>query len=123
VLLEVPGARVRLLATHLGLRRAERRCQLARLAKRLAGEDGADLRAVVADFNIGWWRGHDLFGQAVAGVAPRTFPAHRPLLALDRVQVAPRRALISVAAHRSATARVASDHLPVVAEVRLVERG
>ena len=119
VTLDLPRGRVRLLATHLGLRRAERRRQLALLARHLAGEDGARLRAVIADFNIGWWRGPDLFGQATRGLAPRTFPAHRPLLALDRVQVAPRRALRAVTAHDSPLAREASDHLPVVADVAL----
>jgi len=119
VALQLPCGRVRLLATHLGLGRAERRRQRALLTRHLAHDDGAALRAVIADFNVWWWRGPDLFGQRVAGVAPRTFPAHRALLALDRVQVAPRRALRSVAAHRSAAAREASDHLPVVAEVML----
>jgi endonuclease/exonuclease/phosphatase family metal-dependent hydrolase len=49
---------------------------------------------------------------------PRTFPASRPVLALDRVYA--RGAEIhDVAAHGSAAARRASDHLPVLARVRL----
>jgi endonuclease/exonuclease/phosphatase family metal-dependent hydrolase len=49
---------------------------------------------------------------------PRTFPAARPLLALDRVYA--RGANVSeVAAHKSPAARRASDHLPVVARVRI----
>jgi endonuclease/exonuclease/phosphatase family metal-dependent hydrolase len=49
---------------------------------------------------------------------PRTFPAARPILALDRVYA--RGAVIEqVAAHESAAARWASDHLPVVARLRL----
>ncbi|MDX1648386.1 MAG: endonuclease/exonuclease/phosphatase family protein [Myxococcota bacterium] len=49
---------------------------------------------------------------------PRTFPASRPVLALDRVYG--RGAEIrDVAAHASAAARRASDHLPVLARGRL----
>ena len=47
--------------------------------------------------------------------APATFPARWPVLALDRIWVRPRRRLERVFVHRSPTARVASDHLPVVA--------
>jgi endonuclease/exonuclease/phosphatase family metal-dependent hydrolase len=51
-------------------------------------------------------------------VWPRSFPAARPILALDRVYA--RGATIeSVTAHESAAARRASDHLPVVARLRL----
>jgi endonuclease/exonuclease/phosphatase family metal-dependent hydrolase len=49
---------------------------------------------------------------------PRTFPAARPILALDRVYA--RGATIEqVLAHESAAARWASDHLPVVARLKL----
>jgi endonuclease/exonuclease/phosphatase family metal-dependent hydrolase len=49
---------------------------------------------------------------------PRTFPAASPLLALDRVYA--RGASVSeVVAHKSAAAKRASDHLPVVARVKI----
>lgn len=49
---------------------------------------------------------------------PRTFPASSPLLALDRVYA--RGARVSdVAAHKSPASRRASDHLPVVARVKI----
>jgi endonuclease/exonuclease/phosphatase family metal-dependent hydrolase len=41
------------------------------------------------------------------------------LLALDRIWVRPRDTLLSVRAHRSPAARLASDHLPVLAEIAL----
>ena len=43
-----------------------------------------------------------------------------PLLSLDRIWVRPQQALQALFAHTSATARVASDHLPVVADIRKV---
>jgi endonuclease/exonuclease/phosphatase family metal-dependent hydrolase len=47
--------------------------------------------------------------------APATFPAGRPLFALDRIWVEPRRALKNITVHVSDSARMASDHLPIVA--------
>jgi endonuclease/exonuclease/phosphatase family metal-dependent hydrolase len=49
---------------------------------------------------------------------PRTFPAARPVLALDRVYA--RGAQVSrMEAHASPAARRASDHLPVIAHLRV----
>ena len=45
------------------------------------------------------------------------FPSRLPLLALDRVWVRPRPALLALKAHRSPLAAKASDHLPVKAIV------
>jgi endonuclease/exonuclease/phosphatase family metal-dependent hydrolase len=49
---------------------------------------------------------------------PPSFPAARPVLALDRIYSRGIRVL-GVATHTSAAARRASDHLPVVARVEL----
>jgi endonuclease/exonuclease/phosphatase family metal-dependent hydrolase len=49
---------------------------------------------------------------------PRSFPAARPMLALDRIY-ARGAELVHIEAHDSAAARRASDHLPVVAHVRI----
>ena len=77
----------------LGDMNAWRRCKATRaLEKALAGEG-----------EIQW---------------PRSFPAARPILALDRVYARGAR-VESVVAHESAAARWASDHLPVVAKLRL----
>ena len=77
----------------LGDMNAWRRCKATRtLERELAGEGEID------------W--------------PRSFPAARPILALDRVYA--RGATIEqVSAHESAAARWASDHLPVVARLKL----
>ena len=55
----------------------------------------------------------------VAGETPvvRSFPSRLPLLALDRIWVRPRVALKLIKTHRDPLARLASDHLPVYAEV------
>jgi endonuclease/exonuclease/phosphatase family metal-dependent hydrolase len=52
---------------------------------------------------------------------PATFPAGRPLLALDRIYTRSVEVL-EVRHHDSPAARRASDHLPIVAEVRVGKR-
>ena len=53
------------------------------------------------------------------GVTPAlpTFPSRRPLLALDRVWTEPAAMLAFLSVHRSPLARIASDHLPLVARL------
>jgi len=48
---------------------------------------------------------------------PATFPVAWPLVALDRIWVQPKSALRQIAVHTTPTARLASDHFPVVAEI------
>jgi endonuclease/exonuclease/phosphatase family metal-dependent hydrolase len=49
---------------------------------------------------------------------PRTFPAARPVLALDRVYARGAR-IAQLSAHDSPAARRASDHLPVLARIEI----
>lgn len=115
------GVALRVLVTHLALGRGERRVQAAQLARRVARPPGMPA-LLLGDLND-WMRGDPTIGALTRGTdragRPRSFPARWPVLALDRILgwggCAPR----AVTAHRSATARAASDHLPVVAEVRL----
>lgn len=123
--LSVDGAGVEVLATHLGLGMRERRVQLQMLAEVLPDweTESADVvRIGMGDFNE-WMPGartrrllRRLFGHS-----PRvaTFPAVFPLIALDRIHVRPRSALVLIGAFRGAGANRASDHLPLLAELRL----
>jgi endonuclease/exonuclease/phosphatase family metal-dependent hydrolase len=114
------GGSLRVVASHFGLRGAERATQIERL---LALFDAADARPTVllGDFNE--WRPRSAlrrfdrhFGMALA---PATFPSPFPVSALDRIWVAPADACVGLRAHRSRAARVASDHLPLVATLEL----
>jgi endonuclease/exonuclease/phosphatase family metal-dependent hydrolase len=49
----------------------------------------------------------------------RSFPAGFPLLPLDRIWVYPRRLLLELRAMDTPLTRQASDHLPVLARLRL----
>ena len=124
VTLELAGQQLRVIATHLGLSRAERRFQWQRLLPCIADAEPQTPLIILGDMNE-WYRSahtlrevNQLLGEAPAPVA---FPSYAPCLALTRIWVRPRRALQAVVAHRSATARGASDHLPLVAVISAQE--
>jgi len=77
---------------------------------------------VLGDFND-WLPGRSVVHvlDEMLGRAPRvrSFPVGRPLLSLDRIWVRPLDALRRIFVHRTAAARAASDHLPVVGEIEL----
>ena len=119
--LESDQCGVQLIATHLGLRPAERREQVRRLLS-LCDIEGRDLVMLAGDLNEWFLWGRPL--RMLHRIFPdtphrRTWPAHAPLFALDRLWVHPRRALRRLAVHRSALTRVASDHLPLSAEIEM----
>jgi endonuclease/exonuclease/phosphatase family metal-dependent hydrolase len=120
--LDVDGVMTRVIVTHLGLTPGERRHQMRRILSIVAQGSSAVPVMLLGDLNewlplgrpLRWL--HACFGRPPA---VRSFPALLPMLALDRIWVRPRRHLISVRAHRSAAARLASDHLPVTAELSI----
>ena len=111
---------LRVIGTHLGLRPRERREQVHRLI-------GAIERQVphptvlMGDLNEWYLWGrplrwlHTHFREVPT--APRTFPSWRPMFALDRIWVSPAGRLRRLARHASPLARMASDHLPLKAEI------
>lgn len=114
------GKIVHVVATHLGLRPAERRAQIKRLLQLFHSGTVSSPAVLMGDLNewflwgrpVRWLHAH--FAETPA---PATFPTRFPLFALDRIWVSPRTALQSVYVHASRLARVASDHLPLCATV------
>ena len=111
--LERRGDALGVASVHLGLRRRDRRRQMAALALALA-DLGA--RAILAGDTNEWGRTALLplpegWAWHVAGPS---FHAARPVMALDRVATGPDAPIGGLHVHRSAAARRASDHLPVV---------
>ncbi len=119
--LQAGQEQIRVIATHLGLRRQERSVQVETLLTLLT-QNPAGVDVLLGDFNE-WFRYSRLLGKidAALGVsgAPATFPAKHPLLALDRIWVRPAASVAHISGHRSTLSRLASDHLPLVAELAL----
>jgi endonuclease/exonuclease/phosphatase family metal-dependent hydrolase len=117
------SAIVHVFTCHLGRRFRERREQLTLLAALLAVTDIKGPRVLMGDFNE-WHRGpitrglRREFGASASRVR-RTFPARFPMFALDRIYWDSDLEGEGFRAHRSPLARVASDHLPVVATLRV----
>jgi endonuclease/exonuclease/phosphatase family metal-dependent hydrolase len=121
VKLRVNGSSIRIVTTHLGLRPRERRYQMRRLLP-LLDDPNAAVTILLGDFNewLLWGRPLRWVNRRFGGgslPAPATFPSRRPLLALDRIWVDPTNRLISLHHHRHVSTAVASDHLPLVAQV------
>jgi endonuclease/exonuclease/phosphatase family metal-dependent hydrolase len=111
---------LRVIATHLGLRPGERREQVRRIVAAVE-RDSPHPTLLMGDLNewylwgrpLRWLHAH--FRETPA--APRTFPARRPLFALDRIWVSPTGSVRRLDRHHTPLACVASDHLPLVAEL------
>lgn len=118
--IDVGGQPLRVIAAHLGLRRAERRFQWRRLMVALAEKPLETPTVLLGDMNE-WYRGaatlqeaHQTFGRPPAPVA---FPSFAPCLALTRIWVRPLASLVSIQVHRTPATRGASDHLPLKATI------
>lgn len=112
------GHPLRVIATHLGLRPAERHEQIRKLLQVF----DTDQMAVVLMGDVNEWF---VWGRSLrwlvshfqAVPAPATFPSRWPIFALDRIWIRPRHRLVHVDVHSSPLARLASDHLPLIAHI------
>jgi endonuclease/exonuclease/phosphatase family metal-dependent hydrolase len=110
--------KIRVVATHFGLSLAERRTQAKRLVA-IARRHSMPT-VMLGDFNDWFWPGslrdalkHELPGRT----RHATFPSWCPLLRLDRIFCWPPQILKRSFVDRSA--RWASDHLPVIADIEI----
>lgn len=125
VMLEHQNEALEIVATHLGLRPAERRSQIQQLLGVLADsyskQTRADVTVFMGDLNewflwgrpLRWLRRHFQHSPA-----PATYPSCCPLLALDRIWVKPCQRLVEIRAVSNRLTKVASDHLPLVSQVK-----
>lgn len=105
-------------ATHLGLAMRERGVQTRKLLE-LAGE-GDHATLLLGDFNDWVWAGsvrRKLAAAMPSRTRHRTFPSHWPLLYLDRIYC--RAPGVIVRSWTDPSARAVSDHLAVIADVRI----
>lgn len=113
------GRVLKVVATHLGLRPAERREQVERLLQLFTWHE-QERAVLMGDLNEWFLWGRPLkklhkYFDATPAVA--TFPSGRPVLALDRIWTHPGSILQDLKCHVSPLARIASDHLPLVARI------
>ncbi|EPX86239.1 Metal-dependent hydrolase [Rubellimicrobium thermophilum DSM 16684] len=108
-----------LVAAHLGLDRASRRRQIAAILQ-AAGSTGLPM-VIAGDLNTP--RPARLLngeGQDLTVVTPGpSFHASQPMLALDHMLLGRGVQLVGCGVHQSPLARVASDHLPIWADLEL----
>jgi endonuclease/exonuclease/phosphatase family metal-dependent hydrolase len=115
------GGLLRVVATHLGLRPAERREQVERILRLFSWKED-DRAVLMGDLNewFLWGRPlrhlHRYFDETPA--LP-TFPARHPILSLDRLWAHPGSILRRLEVHDTELSRIASDHLPLVATLEL----
>jgi endonuclease/exonuclease/phosphatase family metal-dependent hydrolase len=110
--------KLRIVATHFGLSLAERRTQAKRLVA--IARRHAIPTVMLGDFNDWFWPGslRDALKHEMPGrTRHATFPSWCPVLRLDRIFCWPPQILKRSFVDRSA--RAASDHLPVIADIVL----
>jgi len=114
---------------HLGTAFRERRKQAARIIDEslLKGIDISGPRVVLGDFNE-WMRGlttallsEKLQSVDIGHFLPhrRTYPGVFPLLHLDHIYYTGKVEIVGVELPRTRLSLVASDHLPIVADIRI----
>jgi endonuclease/exonuclease/phosphatase family metal-dependent hydrolase len=119
--LKIKGFLLCIMNTHLGLQQWERHRQFNRLGALL--KDSTQDTVLAGDFNE-WWPGSGalremdrLFGEQQPAIS--TWPSQRPFFALDRIWVKPAHYLRYLGAYITPLARVASDHLPLMARLEI----
>ena len=128
--IETPRGKVHIINTHLGIGRRERMMQIELLLGPdwLGRIEPRESLVLLGDFNsLPGSPPFELLARRLRDVRTfvspppplRTFPTRFPLLALDHIFINDRLAANSVAVVRNAETRVASDHFPVVADLRI----
>jgi endonuclease/exonuclease/phosphatase family metal-dependent hydrolase len=125
--IEVGGGCVHMFNVHLGTALLERRYQASRLASWVHEKKPSGPKIVLGDFNE-WLRGpattileERLESVDLAPYLPkrRTYPGFFPLVHLDHIYHVGDVEVRRVDIIRSRAAKIASDHLPLVADVRV----
>ena len=132
VAIEVEGQTMQVVNAHLSLRSRERRAQAAALSGRewIGHPDCGDPAILLGDFNAppysrsyrmfaGRMRDAQLFNSV--GEPQPTFHTRAPVLRLDHMFVTNSVEVVSAAPVGTALSRVASDHFPLLAELRVPE--
>jgi len=124
--LHIHGTPCTVIGTHLGLRHLERYRQIQLIMEAIQAHDRRGPIILMGDVNEWNPAGGTLrilrryFGKIAA---PPTYPSRFPVLSLDHILVRPRNTLEDTRVFKSPHARLASDHLPLKAVIRLPPSG
>ncbi len=122
-----PGGTLHLYNVHLGTAILERRHQAQRLAAIVCDRHTVGPKLVLGDFNE-WMRGlaTNLLSEKLHAIdlrnflkRKRTYPGFLPILHLDHIYYAGKIEILGVELPRTRLSLVASDHLPLVADVKI----
>lgn len=123
----VEGHTLHVYNVHLGTAILERRHQARRLATIVTDRHVSGPKIVLGDFNE-WMKGlaTSLLSEKLNSVdlqaymrRRRHYPGFFPILHLDHIYYAGRVEIVSIEVPRTRLALIASDHLPLVADVRI----
>ena len=117
---KVDGTAIRIVGMHLDLSGLWRRRQAHAILAHLADREPVLPTVLMGDLNEWSTRGgclRDFAAHHHFAPCGRSFHARRPIAELDRIMVSPDLAVVASGAHASPTARRASDHLPIWAEL------
>jgi len=123
----IDGHTLHVYNVHLGTAILERRHQARRLAAIVSDRHLSGPKVVLGDFNE-WMRGlaTTLLSEKLNSVdlrdhmrRRRTYPGLFPILHLDHIYYAGRLEILRIEVPRTRAALIASDHLPLVADVRI----
>ncbi len=131
--IELDGRELQVINTHLGLDQRERAAQVEALlgSEWLGNEQCQDPVVVCGDFNalpsspvcrrLGSQL-QDVQTQSQRHIPQSTFPTRFPTLRIDHIFVSPGLEVAAIEVPHSELARTASDHLPLVVEIRINKR-
>lgn len=120
--LALDGHRFRVVGMHLDLSGLRRRHQVRSVLQHCAGCAKHVPTVMMGDLNEWSQRGGCLqeFDRHWRVLAPgRSFPSRRPIAQLDRIVISDRWEVAGTHVHHSPLAAIGSDHLPVVATIKL----
>lgn len=119
--MDAKSMHLRVIATHFGLLRRSRSQQADAV---LQSAQAANGRTVLVMGDLNEWRIGKRSGlaklQTIFGevdLFEPSYPSRYPMLALDRILCHPRQNLRNIKVHSTPLSRVASDHLPITAEL------
>jgi endonuclease/exonuclease/phosphatase family metal-dependent hydrolase len=119
--LRISGIEIRVVGMHLDLSGLWRRRQAHAILAHLHHRDGDPPTVMMGDLNE--WSANrgclrDFAHRHKIADSGRSFHSRRPIAQLDRIMVSEKLEIVECGAHQSATARRASDHLPIWAKLR-----